>query len=174
ELVSPALARELGLPAPEWSLLIRLLGSEPATAEGIERVERIAKSSGREAAGVPVDVWRTLGAAEAAGGAVVRLTGSTASLAEGLEAARDLAGDLDDDWCCAAHAADGAIRLWRSAWPVAFRYDPAIRGWTARYAGLPDGVAAAPPPRQAAIQELTQRVKRVFDPAGILQGGGWQ
>lgn len=207
ELLAPAvaarLAHEAGLVPDDsgqggWLVLVRLLGREAAVSEAVARVRETAGAGG--AMNVPSSIWAALSRLEAGASTALRISGSAAALAEGLTAVRRVSDhhveapsahqSYASDWMCAAHAADGIIRAWRTGEPAesaAPGEAPAgldtsgNHGWTTRYDRL-DGGAPAPggPPtdrgrvaeaQAAAVRALTQRLRTVFDPAGVLVRG---
>lgn len=194
ELVSPAVAGRSGLGPPGWHLLVRLLGSEAAVTEGLERCHRIVSDglparpqSGGTAAEVPSAVWESLARLEAGAETAVRLTGPATGLADVVGAlcgqaclADAVSAGRADGWLMVAHAADGVIRLWRpegGSDDMMGHDEPAeiaaASGWTLRYDRTPLTVVTGPRDRRAdrdAVRILTGRLRAVFDPAGIMSG----
>lgn len=195
ELLSPALASSVGADAA-WTLLVRILGSEAAVGEGVERVRRAVGSfvSGAFEAGIrdaSVRTWDWLSRVERSATATVRLSGPATALAEALAAASRVAsgpatGDTQANtgesprWMLAAHAADGVIRMWQSG--SAGHRVPSLPhiglgdSWTIRYDGTAEVVAGdadsgSGRSRDDAVTALTGRLRSVFDPGGILHSG---
>jgi FAD/FMN-containing dehydrogenase len=178
-----------------WLLLVRLLGGEAAVSEAVDRVYETAGAGG--AMNVPASVWAARSRLEAGASTALRFSGSPAALAEGLTALK-LVSDHDveapsaddtvaSDWLCAAHAADGIIRAWQTRDPAessapgdasAWFDHNQTHGWTTRYdrlaggapapGGPPDDRATVTDTQAAAVRALTQRLRTVFDPAGVL------
>jgi FAD/FMN-containing dehydrogenase len=193
ELLGPAVATRISGRASGWTLLVRLLGSDAAVSDGLDRVRAVAGSFGGERAGlaeVPGTIWTVLTRLEAEATAAVRFTGRPTDLGRGLGhlTAHGRADDDDDpgdQWHVAAHAADGIIRAWLSE-PLSAPSDGRAEtsepehwmdgtdSWTMRYDRRPAGM---PGPRSGESgtvpdgrSELTRRLRAVFDPAGILCG----
>jgi hypothetical protein len=172
---------------------VRLLGSDAAVSDGLDRVRAVAGSFGGERAGlaeVPGTIWTVLTRLEAEATAAVRFTGRPTDLGRGLGhlTAHGRADDDDDpgdQWHVAAHAADGIIRAWLSE-PLSAPSDGRAEtsepehwmdgtdSWTMRYDRRPAGM---PGPRSGESgtvpderSELARRLRAVFDPAGILCG----
>lgn len=154
ELIAPAVARHLGSSVKsEWTLLIRLLGSEAAVAEGLDRVNAAASRGVPEKpADLTAGIWQQLTRLEASAEAALRLGGPTTGLADGLALAASLIGStgtqgtsseskVEDGWCTAAHAADGIIRLWHPAAPPA---NETLRQLAAPAAGDADEILRQP------------------------------
>ncbi|HSK20474.1 MAG TPA: FAD-binding oxidoreductase [Longimicrobiales bacterium] len=190
ELLSPAAAGRTGFVNPGWHVVVRLLGSDAAVAEGLERCHRIVNGRppggqiDRPAAEVPSGVWELLAGLEASAGTALRFTGPATGLADAAGSlCRHAGAGAEDDWLMAAHAADGVIRLWRmSGTDETGPHDPAgwdeitARGaWTMRYDRPCDfatnGRREQRPDREA-LRTLTGRLRAVFDPAGIMRGPG--
>lgn len=176
ELLGPRVAAGMGI-GPGWSLLARLAGGEAAVLEGVERLKWLAERASRAVGGAVSDVsgevWERLAELEADADTALRLTGLPTTLA----AAADALEEAFSDWHCAAHAADGVIRLWLPE-VSAHEADARLAGadlpgdWTVRYDRAPAGVASPAAARSAAVTELTRRIRAAFDPAGVLVGGG--
>lgn len=139
ELISPAVAGAIsGQPATAgWTLLVRMLGSDAAVSDGVDRVTRLAA----RADGVSGAVWEALARLESRAAMALRLTGPPTSLPDVVAAempdpfrdelasvageAESATGSSGGGWMIAAHAADGVVRLWR---PVRARMDAAGAG----------------------------------------------
>lgn len=182
ELVSPAVAAALGLGA-SWTLVARLTGGEAAVQEGVDRLKWVAERASRTVGGAVSEVgaepWSRLALLESDAGVAVRLTGRPTSLVEGLGPVAELAEGPEGGWLCAAHAADGVIRVWRPESAPLERATarlpiPAIGGWTARSDRLPVHLEVPRVRRREGVRELTRKIRAVFDPRGILAAGGGQ
>ncbi|HEX2167305.1 MAG TPA: FAD-binding oxidoreductase [Longimicrobiales bacterium] len=154
ELLGPALAGNiLGGAGAGWTLLVRMLGSDAAVEDGIDRVRRIVArftggrlpesgaAHGDGVDDVAVAIWDSVKRAEAEARVAVRFTGSTTSLPHLLAdvlahgwaprharggSATGMAADgyvEGAGWLIAAHAADGIVRLWR---PIRHRTDNGV------------------------------------------------
>jgi glycolate oxidase FAD binding subunit len=197
EVVGPALAREI-LPehgAGDWTVLVRLRGSDTAVAESAERLGGIA--AGRAARSWAAEaghaVWQAAARSEARASLCVRVADVPSRLPETVAAALRLTGSISasgndiDGWRLAAHAADGIVRAWSAELPDSSslaRLDSALpplaeslaaTGGTVRWPVWP---ASTGTPRPALTDDdagirsrLVAELRARFDPAGIMSPG---
>jgi glycolate oxidase FAD binding subunit len=199
EILSPALAQEIGL-EDRWYAAARLRGSAAAVADGRDRLAAATSVSAPEQHGGS-GLWRRLSSAESGAGLCIRLTRERAelgrTLAGALELTQALPAGVGGPWRMACHVAAGTVRLWLPATtpaaahtagaaatlPDAEEAADTLRRMRAAVAGA-GGSLHAPvlpawlAPHFEAFQRpapatlaLMERIKAVFDPAGILAPG---
>jgi glycolate oxidase FAD binding subunit len=191
EVLSPGLADELGLGA-EWCLLVRLRGTTASVADATARLAAVSRAAADAAAGT----WERLSAAEAAASLYVRLSHHPSSLARTLASADGIgpahaaagaaAGGAAAEWRIAAHGTDGIVRLWRPAGvpaPAAAPVGEALKAAGAELASIGGTLTCAVLPAElehlprryhaadAGALVLMERLRRSFDPAGVLLPG---
>jgi glycolate oxidase FAD binding subunit len=193
EIVCPRSAGEM-MGGGGWHVVARLLGNADAVAESARRVAEavdgeVETLDARHAA----TFWQNLADAQAAAIITIRFANHPSELADLMRLAlRTLAaiepgaadgGAPTGAWRLAAHAGDGIVRLWRRAaraLPPGHFGDAIARardelapvGGTVLVpvapAGSLDGVPAFGDPPAAVV---TERLRKAFDPAGILARG---
>jgi FAD/FMN-containing dehydrogenase len=190
----PCDAVELAAGEADWTLAVRLRGSGAGVGEARERLEGICGAGVDAAPGI----WGTLGAAEAAASMHLTLSAPPTRLASLLAAAAAFAAELEgpgDGFRIAAHGTAGIVRIWRDelvpapaaeAFPDALRRldaDVASFGGTRRYDVMPEPLrqritdGTLPARGDAAAAVIAERLRRTFDPAGIMmagRGGVWE
>lgn len=177
----PAAAEILG---PDWRLLTRYDGAAEVVEGTVERARAIAREEG-------ADLVEAAAQGEAGSGSageqvdrvapvLVRLRARPSRLEQVLELAARTAVDTDDAWQLAAHASDGGVRIGLHAAPAPARVAElrtamaAIGGRVVVDRGPADWMRRLEPSAPAgAALELMRRLKRAFDPAGVLQPGRW-
>jgi hypothetical protein len=193
EIVCPRSAGEM-LGAEGWHVVTRLLGNADAVSESARRVaDAVDGEAETLAARGAAAFWQNLADAQAAAIITIRFANHPSELSDLARLAlRTLAliepGSTEDGapsgpWRFAAHAGDGIVRLWRRAAralpPAHFgdaisqaRAELAPVGGTVLVPVAPsgslDGVAAFGEPP---APEVTERLRRAFDPAGVLARG---
>ncbi|MCI0435861.1 MAG: FAD-binding oxidoreductase [Gemmatimonadetes bacterium] len=182
ELISPPVAHA-ALGALHWALLVRCAGNTEFVSDARTRLESLWPDRGRildhaEA----TNAWARLRTAETETSVLIRLAGMPASLGATLRAALDITGDDAGRWRLACHAGNGIVRVWRSddidadrAQRLALAIEN-VRAETSesrirvRVPVVPETmpVGFAPVVIAGAEHRLTNGIRRVFDPAGIL------
>jgi hypothetical protein len=200
ELISPALSGRLSRTSEPtgWTLLLRLLGGAAAVEDGLDRVRTVTAGytiDGRaqKVVDVPGSIWDALSLLEAEASSALRLTGPGTLLADGIAVATTATRSRTDTatdgrtggWLIAAHAADGVIRMWRPPAESGSVNDiadcagriaraTANSEWTMRCDRCPPpeaGADGSKPNTADQVRILSGRLRTVFDPAGILNGG---
>jgi glycolate oxidase FAD binding subunit len=170
---SPA-ALELASPGatgrPEWTLALRLLGSEAAVQESRRAVTSVVRTLEELEPNAGAQFWTTLSGSATRAPVTLRI----GAPAPGLADAMDLVAHHLDDACLIATVVGGALRWSGSAPPDRIRL---LRAAAAQRE-LPITVERAPWPTLKAVGHfgayregvgrLVESLRRVFDPTGVL------
>jgi len=166
ELVSPALAKRLGIAAPNAPVLLLRFGGN----ETFVRAARHAVTALGDSLPAPATVWSALRGVDGGGTCTFRLSGAPARLAELWTATTRVIQDAG----ALAHAtvSRGVIRCVLPAMP-----DDALRtllGALPPATRIMERAPAScwdPQPADRATASLADGVRRVFDPDGLLNPG---
>ncbi len=165
ELASPGAAGR-----PDWTLAVRLLGSEAAVDEARRTVSGVAGTLEELAPAEGAAFWAALGAGAVTRPVTLRMGALPGSLAEAL----DLVAHQLDDECLTVTVASGALR-WSGAAP---RDRVRLLRSAAAQREMPVTVERAPwdtlsplghfGAYREGIARLTESLRRAFDPTGVL------
>jgi len=167
ELLNVSLARHLALPGTSAVLLIRLTGNEK-----LVRSQRAALDAAADTATAPADAWYWLRACEPTDAAVVRLSSAATRIGETWAYAASLTAHFPRAF---VHASPGRGVV-RCIIPEPDPMALATAFTKHRFEGatvaerLP-GALWGPLARTAVADKLSRRVKRAYDPYGLLNPG---
>jgi glycolate oxidase FAD binding subunit len=166
-----------GMLGPEWTLLLRLTGNHESVADADARI----RGRGVSAESAQAEVWELLQNLELRATTIVRLADLPSRLSLTMEATQKLIDRSASTPQLVAHAGDGIVQLYfadSDAEKLAFAIGEArallgVSGGTviahSRDAELMRRVDAFG--SLGAAHPLMERVKQIFDPAGILAPG---